>query len=89
MQSDSVIHSSLVEQRLNQRQEDLALSLINSSDSLSVFLHYTENPISTFEAGTMSISLFLYLWWYTNFVADQGNVLVDAYFLNRDRIVHC
>ena len=57
MQSDSVIHSSLVEQRLNQRQEDLALSLINSSDSLSVFLHYTENPISTFEAGTMSISL--------------------------------
>ena len=37
MQSDSVIHSSLVEQRLNQRQEDLALSLINSSDSLSVF----------------------------------------------------
>ena len=89
MQSDSVIHSSLVEQRLNQRQEDLALSLINSSDSLSVFLHYTENPISTFEAGTISISLFLYLWWYANFVADQGNVLVDAYFLNRDRIVHC
>ena len=89
MQSDSVIHSSLVEQRLNQKQEDLALSLINSSDSLSVFLHYTENPISTFEAGTISISLFLYLWWYANFVADQGNVLVDAYFLNRDRIVHC
>ena len=89
MQSDSVIHSSLVEQRLNQRQENLALSLINASDSLSVFCIIPKTLFLPLRPVLCLYRYFLYPWWYANFVANQGNVLVDAYFLNRDRIVHC